>query len=57
MAKNRVRKMGQCDEYGRRIKWTRAEKKMAREIKSAGLKPCKPIPSYRSKAERLGKPV
>ena len=36
MAKNRVQKMGQCDEYGHRIKWTRAEKKMAREMKSAG---------------------
>ena len=47
--------MGQGDQFGRRIKWTRAEKKMVREMKEAGLQPCKPVLSLRSKAERLGK--
>lgn len=47
--------MIQRDENGCRIKWNRAEKKMVRAIKSAGLKPCRPIFSYRSKSERLGK--
>ena len=47
--------MGQRDQFGRRVTWTPAEKKMVREMKEAGLQPCRPILSYRSKAEKLGK--
>ena len=47
--------MRQRDENGKRIKWTKAEKEMVKEMKSIGLEPCKPILSYRFKAERLGK--
>ena len=47
--------MSQRDENGRRIKWTRAEKKMVREMKTVRLDSRKCILSYRSKAERLRK--
>ena len=47
--------MGHHDQYERRIKWTRAKEKMVHEMKEVGLQPCKPILSYRSKPEKLGK--
>ena len=53
--KDRGKEMGQRDQFGRRIKWTRMEKKMAKEMKEAGPQPCRPALSYRSKGERLGK--
>ena len=47
--------MGQRDASGKRVKWTRAEKKMVKEMKEAGLRPAAPVLTLRSKAERLGK--
>ena len=47
--------MGQRDANGKRVKWTRAEKKMVREMKAAGLRPAVPVLALRSKKERLGK--
>ena len=47
--------MGQRDASGKRVKWTRAEKKMVREMKEVGLRPAAPVLALRSKAERLGK--
>ena len=47
--------MEQRDQFGRCIEWTRAEKKMVREMKEAGLQPCKHVLALRSKAEWLVK--
>ena len=47
--------MGRCDESGKRVKWTRAEKKMVKEMREVGLQPIKPVLTLRSKAERYGK--
>ena len=47
--------MGRRDGDGKRIKWTRAEKKMVKEMREAGLMPGRPVLDLRSKAERLGK--
>ena len=47
--------MGRRDAFGKRMKWTRAEKKMVKEMREAGLQPIKPILTLRSKAERFGK--
>ena len=47
--------MGRRDESGKRVKWTRAEKKMVKEMREAGLQPIKPVLTLRSKAERYGK--
>ena len=47
--------MGQWDATGKRVKWTRAEKKMVKETREAGLQPIKPVLTLRSKAERYGK--
>ena len=47
--------MGQRDANRKRVKWIRAEKKMVREMKAAGLRPAAPVLALRSKAERLGK--
>ena len=47
--------MGRRDASGKRLKWTRAEKKMVKEMREAGLQPIKPVLTLRSKAERLGK--
>ena len=47
--------MGRRDEAGKRVKWTRAEKKMVKEMREAGLQPIKPVLTLRSKAERYGK--
>ena len=53
--RGKQQKMGQRDAKGKRVKWTRAEKKMVREMKEAGLRPAAPVLTLRSKAERLGK--
>ena len=47
--------MGRRDAFGKRIKWTRAEKKMVREMREAGMQPIRLVLALRSKAERLGK--
>ena len=47
--------MGRRNADGKRIKWTRAEKKMVREMREAGMMPGRPVLDLRSKAERLGK--
>ena len=47
--------MGRHDADGKRIKWTKAEKRMVKEMREAGLMPGRPILDLRSKAERLGK--
>ena len=47
--------MGRRNADGKRIKWTRAEKKMVREMREAGMMPGRPVLDLRSRAERLGK--
>ena len=47
--------MGRRDIFGKRMKWTWAEKKMVKEMQEAGLQPIKPVLTLRSKAERFGK--
>ena len=47
--------MGQRDTSGKRMKWTRAEKKMVKEMREIGLQPSKPVLTLRSKAEWYGK--
>ena len=47
--------MGRRNADGNRIKWTRAEKKMVREMREAGMMPGRPVLDLRSKAEKLGK--
>ena len=47
--------MGRRDAFGKRMKWTRAEKKMVKEMREAGLQPITPVLTLRSKAERYGK--
>ena len=47
--------MGRRNESGKRVKWTRAEKRMVKEMREAGLQPIKPVLTLRSKAERYGK--
>lgn len=40
--------MGRQDQYGKRIKWTKAEKRMAREMRSVGL--CSSLPNLAVRA-------
>ena len=47
--------MGRRDASSKRIKWTRAEKKMVREMKSVIFQPSIPVLDSRSRFERLGK--
>lgn len=44
--------MGRRDQYGKRIKWTKAEKRMAREMRSVGLCSSLPNLAVRAHAQR-----
>ena len=47
--------MGQRDKDGKRLKWTRAEKRMVKALKAQGLQPEKSVLALRGRARELGK--